>query len=166
MSEAARSTSRKSGTQWGEGLRLATSIKHLPLGNRSRPGTSWPTTTARFTRICNASQRSVWVHPSTLSTAATFRCCPTPASSSMLSAPRQKQFMDHPLQPEPRLGDFRREQNRILPEGEKSQPRRFSTMTQGRGQKGGFDGRFEMNLPVTATRCSRLLPVLPRSNGK
>jgi hypothetical protein len=40
---------------------------------------------------CNASQRSVWVHPSTLSTAATFRCCPTPASSSMLSAPRQKQ---------------------------------------------------------------------------
>jgi pimeloyl-ACP methyl ester carboxylesterase len=91
----------------------------VPLGNRGRPGTSWPTTTARFTRICNASQRSVWVHPSTLSTAATFRCCPTPASSSMLSAPRQKQFMDHPLQPEPRLGDFRREQNRILPEGEK-----------------------------------------------
>jgi hypothetical protein len=49
---------------------------------------------------------------------------------------------------------------------EKSQPRRFSTMTQGRGPKGGFDRRFEMNLPVTATRCSRLLPVLPRSKGK
>ena len=73
-------------------LRIYLAVMPLvPRGNRSRPGTSWPTTTARFTRICNASQRSVWVHPSTLSTAATFRCCPTPASSSMLFAPR------HPL---------------------------------------------------------------------
>jgi len=79
-------------------LRIYLAVMPLvPPGNRSRPGTSWPTTTDRFTRTCNASQRSVWAHPPTLSTAATFRCCPTPAPSSMLSAPRQKQFMDHLL---------------------------------------------------------------------
>ena len=30
------------------------------LGSRSRPGTSWPTTTGRFSRICSASWRSGW----------------------------------------------------------------------------------------------------------
>ena len=63
-------------------------------------------------RICNASWRSVWVQQPTLSTAATSRCCLTPAWSSTLSVPQQKPFPDHPLRRETRLGDFRREQNR------------------------------------------------------
>ena len=53
-----------------------------PRGSRSRLGTSWPTTTGRFSPICNASSRSAWEPPSDLSTAATSRCCLNPASWS------------------------------------------------------------------------------------
>ena len=49
-------------------------------GSRSRVGTLWPTTTARFSRSCNASWRSAWARPPTLSTAATSPCCPTQTS--------------------------------------------------------------------------------------
>jgi len=75
----------------------------MPLaspGNRSRVGISWPTTTARFTRICTGSWRSVWAQPPTLSTAATSRCCPAPAWLSTLSEPPQKPFKDHSLRRE------------------------------------------------------------------
>jgi hypothetical protein len=63
--------------------RLPTCSAGMPLappGSRSRLGTSWPTTTARFSRICNASSRSVWVPPPMRSTAATSLCFPTRAS--------------------------------------------------------------------------------------
>jgi pimeloyl-ACP methyl ester carboxylesterase len=53
-----------------------------PRGSRSRLGTSWPTTTGRFSPICNASSRSAWEPPPELSTAATSRCCLNPASWS------------------------------------------------------------------------------------
>src|SRR5712692_1320380 len=52
------------------------------LFSRNAPGTSWPTTTGRFSPICNASSRSAWEPPSDLSTAATSRCCLNPASWS------------------------------------------------------------------------------------
>ena len=41
--------------------------------------------------------------------------------------------------------DLRRKQNRILLKEKRSQARSFSTTTQGRGPKGGFDDKFKMN---------------------
>ena len=70
----------------------ATTMRRLPTcsagmrptspGSRSRPGTSSPTTTGRFSPICNAFSRSAWEPPPELSTAATWRCCLTLASWS------------------------------------------------------------------------------------
>jgi hypothetical protein len=63
--------------------RLPTCSAGMPLappGSRSRLGTSWPTTTARFSRICNDSRRSVWAPPPMRSTAVTSLCFPTRAS--------------------------------------------------------------------------------------
>ena len=61
---------------------LPTYSAGMPLalpGSQSRIGTSWPTTTARFSRICNAFWQSVWGQPPALLTAATFRCCLIPS---------------------------------------------------------------------------------------
>src|SRR6202051_3068864 len=88
-------------------LRLPTSsagMHRAPPGSRSRVGTSSPTTTARFSRICSGSWQSEWVQQRTLSTAATSRCCPTLAWSLTLSMAPQKPFRDHTLLREARHG--------------------------------------------------------------
>ena len=86
------------------------------LFSRNAPGTAWKSKPTWYIvanndrtvqRICNASWRSVWVQPPTLSTVATSRCCPTPAWSSTLSVPLQKPFKDHPLRREARRCDYR-----------------------------------------------------------
>ena len=83
---ASRETSRsKSKRLSGRPImrRLPTCSAGMPLappGSRSRLSTSWPPTTARFSRICNASWQSEWVQPRTQLIAATSRCCPTPPS--------------------------------------------------------------------------------------
>jgi pimeloyl-ACP methyl ester carboxylesterase len=55
-------------------------------------------------RNWNDSWRSGWVQASTLSTAATSRCCPIQASSSTLSVPPQRPFKDHPPELDGRRG--------------------------------------------------------------
>ena len=79
------------------------------LFTRNAPGVAWKakpswyivaTKTERFSLIFNASWQSEWVQPRTQLIAATSRCCPTPPSSSTLSALPQKLFKHHPLRRE------------------------------------------------------------------
>ena len=78
-------------------LRIYSAVTPLAsLGSRSHHGTLWPTTTARFTLICNASRRSAWVHPFTLSTTVMSPCCRTQGSSLMSFARPRKRSKDNP----------------------------------------------------------------------
>jgi hypothetical protein len=84
-------------------LPLPTSSAGMRLvspGSPSRVGTSWPITSAQYSRNWNVSWRSGCVQASTLSTAATSRCCPIRTSSSMSSVNPLTRCRDRPRKPE------------------------------------------------------------------
>ncbi len=84
-------------------LPLPTSSAGMRLvspGSPSRVGTSWPITSAQYSRNWNVSWRSGCVQASTLSTAATSRCCPIRTSSSMSSVKPRTRCRDRPRKPE------------------------------------------------------------------
>jgi hypothetical protein len=82
------------------------------LFSRNAPGVAWKSKPSwyivaykdRTVQPELDSWRSGWVQASTLSTAATSRCCPIQASSSMLSVPPQRPFKDQPPELDGRRG--------------------------------------------------------------